>query len=108
VPSAFTAEIELDDETEFEVEVELEVEVEVDVADAPRVLVTEWLCAPPPPTEEVPWTVVPVMRLDELLPDAVQRPGEGRIIRVDGDRRDLSYGQGVSVNRDPTTQSYPG
>jgi hypothetical protein len=72
VPSAFTAEIELDDETEFEVE--LEVEIEVDVADAPRVLVTEWLCAPPPPTEEVPWTVVPVMRLDGLLPDAFNVP----------------------------------
>jgi hypothetical protein len=74
VPSAFTAEIELDDETEFEVEVELEVEVEIDVADAPRVLVRGWLCAPPPPTEEVPWTVVPVMRLDALLPEAFNVP----------------------------------
>jgi hypothetical protein len=71
-PSWDAADVEV--ELEVDVDDEFDMDEDVDVADAPRVFDTGWSCAPPEPTVLVECVVVPVMRDDELLPDAFNVP----------------------------------
>lgn len=63
-----------DVEVEVELDVELELDAELDVADADIVLDTPWVWAAPPPLALVACVVVPVAKLDELLPDEFNVP----------------------------------
>jgi hypothetical protein len=71
-PSCEADENELDDEDDTDEDVETDDDVEL--ANAPSVLLTVCAWPPPPPTEDVEWVVVPVIRLDGLLPDEFDVP----------------------------------